>query len=86
MKSCRCFSNSRVTIDDGHVGPEDVGPAELDQAALVVLQLEIPLETVYAVVAQAAALGVPVLLNEAESLRATCPALPMPLVNTAPGH
>jgi ribokinase len=45
----------------------DAGSA-LQGAALVLLQLEIPLETVYAVVAQAVALGVPVLLNPAPAV------------------
>jgi ribokinase len=47
------------------VSPGDVGDALLAQAALVVLQLEIPIETVYDVIARSPA---PVLLNPAPAV------------------
>jgi ribokinase len=50
---------------NGRVTPQDVPEAALAQAALVVLQLEIPLSTIADVIARAAARGVPVLLNPA---------------------
>ena len=52
---------------NGFLTPEDVAAAEKDIARcrLIVLQLEIPLETVYAAVELGRRLGVPVLLNPA---------------------
>ena len=50
---------------NGQVSPADLPDAVLAGAALLVLQLEIPLETVYALTARAAAAGVAVLLNPA---------------------
>ena len=50
---------------NARVLPEDVDPALLAASALVVLQLEIPTETVYAVIAAATA---PVLLNPAPAM------------------
>ncbi|TFH51602.1 ribokinase [Actinomyces viscosus] len=52
---------------NGHLSPDDVRGAEDDIAAcrLIVLQLEIPLETVYEAIALGGRHGVPVLLNPA---------------------
>ncbi len=50
---------------NGRVVPDDIAPALLQDAALIVLQLEIPIETVYAVIATAT---VPVLLNPAPAV------------------
>ncbi|WP_315583677.1 ribokinase [Actinomyces viscosus] len=52
---------------NGHLSPDDVRDAEDDIAAcrLIVLQLEIPLETVYEAIALGGRHGVPVLLNPA---------------------
>ena len=52
---------------NGHLSPDDVRNAEDDIAAcrLIVLQLEIPLETVYEAIALGGRHGVPVLLNPA---------------------
>lgn len=55
---------------NGRVVPADL--PELDGAALLVLQLEIPVETVLAAIARAVAAGVPCLLNPA-------PAVPLDL-------
>lgn len=67
-----------IVVDDGgenrilivaganaHVVPDDVQASDVGDAALVVLQLEIPVETVYAVIA---ASRVPVLLNPAPAV------------------
>ena len=50
---------------NGQVMPADVPDAALQGAALVVLQLEIPLATVADIIARSVALGVEVLLNPA---------------------
>ncbi len=50
---------------NGNLLPGDVALEKIKQAALVVMQLEIPLGTVEYVVAEAAAHGVPVILNPA---------------------
>ncbi len=50
---------------NGKLSPKDFEEGMLDGAALVVMQLEIPLPTVQTVAEAAAALGVPVLLNPA---------------------
>jgi ribokinase len=50
---------------NGNLLPGDVAVEKIKQAAFVVMQLEIPLGTVEYVVAEAAAHGVPVILNPA---------------------
>jgi len=59
---------NRILIVHGandRLRPEDLPEAELAACALILLQLEVPLETVYAAVALGARHGVPVLLNPA---------------------
>ncbi|MCG7427085.1 ribokinase [Helcobacillus sp. ACRRO] len=63
-------SNNSIIIVKGanaHLTPADVERARADIARcdLIVLQLEIPLETVYAAIALGEELGIPVLLNPA---------------------
>ena len=55
-----------VSGANGLVMPADVAAATLAQASLVVLQLEIPLATVYAIIAEATG---PVVLNPAPAVR-----------------
>jgi ribokinase len=60
---------NQIVVDAGAnacLRPEDVSPASLEDAAIIVVQLEIPMETVAAVVAAATA---PVLLNSAPAAR-----------------
>lgn len=56
-----------VSGSNAHLTPDDVAAAEDDLArcALIVLQLEVPLETVYAAIDLGERRGVPVLLNPA---------------------
>ena len=56
-----------VTGANDHLRPADIERAagELRHAALILLQLEVPLETVYHAIAWAAREGIPVLLNPA---------------------
>jgi len=57
-----------VSGANGQVASTDVPDSLLAEAALLVLQLEIPLDAIYDLIARAIAAGVPVLLNPAPAV------------------